>query len=643
MFNKKYISDFGIKQYNEILNNRHALKEIADAYINQYNNPSYECTIAFKESLDHFVLQQIKSNNMNGDKLKNYYDFLFYIYNNRKSESQLHLEYNTNVVLRDKDGQNLLMQYYRKYHTNINYDTVVQDVNRNNMTIKNISNKMKNGLELSQLELNLLSDYLYTTREFNNNVYGMFIEYLLNNNLKINNSPQIMAAYIAYLPKIFGDNCEYSRIILSNGYGSGSKLNILPSYLNKERENNQIAYLGLYSTGSRFISVDWNLLKDLDLNSSLSLNYSRIKPKKTHTEVKKKDLYWITMVCFHELTHQVQNRLKTSTSINSSGLAQIIKEAKHVKTDNIEDHDSIESEIEADENAWQKMFYFILKYEKNKESRERNTNKCLTNQKAVFARRAILTKYNSKDNFFADDMKIISSYFKNEDAKVRESYRLYFKKMLSKYPMMNKIFSDNGEVKTTLLLNENITSKNATGLDNNIMSSELSNYILTYGYKTLKNHILNDELSQKQVDNLLINIYNTYHLDKMFVDSLSKTDLDQYKDTTTNFDFTNIRNKYLEKFKNVAELVYKERELLSIIKKRYPEYNVEYSNPNYVIYNYIDMFEILEKNSPNGIMEEEVNDIISQYENSGDTVLVELANQTKTRVVARQNKMGPLR
>lgn len=627
MYNDKYIGDFSEEMYLKYLSSPEELKQIADAYINQYQNPTYDSTIAFKESLDHYVLKQIKNNRLNSDLLKNYYDHIFYIYNERKSKGNIHLEYNTNIVLRDETGKKILMMYYEKYHSDINRNKLVESISKNDLILENISNKIRRNEILTQIEIDLLSDYLYTSRNLNNEIYSKFIEYLLNNNLNINNSPQLMAAYIAYLPQIFGDNCEESRIILSNGYTSDNPFSLSPSYLDKKRKEGIVKYRGLYSHSNKFISIDWNKLKDISLNSDESLNISRT------TSVK--DLYWISMVCFHELTHQIQTKLMNSPILNSSGLSQIIKYAKHDKTDNTLNHDSIESEIEADENAWKKMADFISKYRlrntllTDRDSVMGQIKKCYINKEAVFARRAIQTKYNSDERFFASDMKIIDNHFKNLNT--GQEYKQYFKQLLLKYPMMNKIFNEDGKVKTTLLLNENITSRDLSGNDKNIMSCELSDYILTEGYESLKKHVLQDELSETQVQNLMINIYNTYHLNKMFIRSLSKVDLSQYKDTKTNFDLNNIRNKYLEKFRDVARLVYRERKLIHIIKSRYPDYDVEkYADPKFAMWNFMDMFNYL-YNSSNGIINiAEISDIISNYEKSQDNVLVELANQAKS-------------
>lgn len=629
MYNDKYISDFNEEMYLKYLAHPEALKEIADAYINQYQNPTYDSTIAFKESLDHYVLKQIKNNGLKSDFLKNYYDYIFYIYNERKSKGDIHLECNTNIVLRDETGKKILMMYYDKYHSDINQNELIESINKNDSILENISNKIKRNEILSQIEIDLLSDYLYTSRNLNNETYSKFIEYLLNNNLNINNSPQIMAAYIAYLPQIFGDNCEESRIILSNGYTSDNSFSLSPSYLDKKRKEGIVKYWGLYSHSNKFISIDWNKLKDISLNSDESLNISRTNSVK--------DLYWISMVCFHELTHQIQTKLMNSPTLNSSGLSQIIKYAKLDKTDNTLNHDSIESEIEADENAWKKMADFISKYRlrstllTDRDSVMVQIKKCYINKEAVFARRAIQTKYNSDERFFASDMKIIENHFKNLNT--GQEYKQYFKQLLLKYPMMNKIFNEDGKVKTTVLLNENITSRDLSGNDKNIISCELSDYILTESYESLKKHVLQDELSETQVQNLMINIYNTYHLNKMFIRSLSKVDLSQYKDTKTNFDLNNIRNKYLEKFRNVARLVYRERKLIHIIKSRYPGYDVKkYADPKFAMWNFMDMFNYLYNSSNGNINLDEISDIVSSYEKSKDSLLMELANQAKTMV-----------
>lgn len=639
MYNEKYIRDFDEETYLKYLSNRNALKEIADAYINQYHNPTYDCTIAFKESLDHYILKQIKSNPnfIKTVQFKNYRDYLNYIFSNRISSGNNQLEYNTNILFSDEKAKKLILSYYNQNAQNKIKEIIEHNENR----VKVISNKLVKREKLSQIEFDFIGDYLYTKKDFNLPVYKNYIEYILNEmqyNPQLANSPQVIAGYIAYLPNFFKDGCENSRILLTNGYSSDYNY-ILPSVLNnivkQEKAKNgydkTIKYLGLYSSGDKYISISKSEVESLSLTSSESLDISRT--------MKNKDLYWISMVCFHELSHQYQARHMKDAKFNSSGFSMLLKRLMINKVDYSNNHDSYEMEIEADEISWKKMYDYIRKFRLGKTKATdkpyilEQLKKCQKNQKAVYSRRTFLTKKtSSKANYFEEDMEIINNNFK-----VINNYSLYFKKMREHYPMLQRLFTENGQIKTSIILNENITSKNMVGLENNIMSSEISNYILTNGYDTLKKHVLEDNLIKNQIRNLMINIYNTYHLDKMYIEALNKVDLNQFRETKHNFDLTNIREKYLERFIRIAQLVYKERELVQIIKRRYPNFDIEqFANPKYAIWNYEDMFNYLYNASKGIIYESELEDILKKYENSKDEVLMNLASKTRKALISRQ-------
>lgn len=647
MYVEKYINDFDEKLYKEFLSEPNKLKQLADAYISQYSNPTYDCTIAFKESLDHYIVKEYMSNPLfiNTKEFRNYVIYLKGIFSKRISVGNFRLEYNTNTVFQNEQLKNIFLSFYDN-DTRTKLESIIND---NSRIIDNIFIKMENSENLSQDEYNIVSDYLYTKRDFNDERYSKFVEYLLNDdNKNISNSPQIMAAYIAYLPKIYGEGCEYSRAILSNGIGKSKDINtILPNEIDMYRGQKKLRNWGFYSRGGQYISMGWNFLKDLNLHGNKSLDISRTKAGNgkydtlEEKEVAKEynDLYWISMTTFHEMTHQLQNNSMKSREFNSSGLAQLIKKTKGNDTDNTLNHDSIESEIEADEVAWDKMYSFICKYKLNsqnpnvdKKEVKEQLQKCIQNKEAVFARRAIQTKFNSNERFFAADIKEIKHKIDTD-----EEYKSYFKKIIGYYPMMSKIFDENGNVRTTIMFDNNLTSKNNAGNDENIMSCELSNYILNEGYSVLKYHLINDTLSKTQITNLMMNIYNTYHLEKKFINSFAKLNFSQLKETNTNFDYNNqeaLQKKYLEKFKNVASLVYKEREFVTIINKKYPEYKIEdFFEPKYAYWNYQDMFNHLFEAFNGNVEYDMISDILTKYESSGDPILVGIASETKKNII----------
>ena len=652
MYNEKYINDFKETIYKEALNNKNFLVEIANAYIKQYDSPTYEKTLAFKESLDHYVLKQLKENPTftSTEMYNNYLEYIKYIFLNRKTCGNINLEFNTNIVFSDK---NICDKVLSSYPNNAK-DKLKVIINQNEKYIQYISQKMYTKEPLSQVELNFIGDYLYTRKDLNSELYRKYVEYLLNDIKKcknVSNSPQIIASYIAYLPKIFGENCENSRILLTNGLSSKTEL-ILPSELdrikkkedleNRKLEDRIIKNLRLYSVGDKYISISKNEL-NFNLVGDKSLEYSRTLKKEN------KDLYWIAMVCFHELSHQYQTRKITVTEFNSSGLSILIRNLISAddgvnKADYNNNHDSYEMEIEADEMSWQKMYNFISKFRLaivNKEEKKEvleQIKKCKINEKAVYARRTFLTKRQSQDiksNYFMDDMKLIQENFKKSP-----KYAQWFNKMRNYYPMLKKLFDTDGNINTDILLNENITSVDTSGIGNNIMGTEVSNYILTKEINPLTKHLLNDDLTEKQVNNLMINIYNSYHLDKMFVSALSSKEvkLEQYDDTNHNFDLNKLSEKYLEKFSNVAHLVYVERLIISIINRRYPNYKVEeFAKPKYSIWNYNDMLGMLCENSINDIDISQIEEILLLYEKSGDQILVQLADNTR-KILMNQSK-----
>ena len=96
--------------------------------------------------------------------------------------------------------------------------------------------------------------------------------------------------------------------------------------------------------------------------------------------------------------------------------------------------------------------------------------------------------------------------------------------------------------------------------------------------------------------------------------------------------------KYLEKIKNVADLVYKERELITIINRKYSEYHIEkLFSSKYAIWNYIDMFNHLYDISNKQIDEKDLIDIVLKYDKSGDFVLRDLALFTRNSIGVQDN------
>ena len=114
MYIEIYITDINDEMSKYYLSDLQKLKQLADAYASQYNNPTYDCTIAFKESLDHYICREFSKNPniINTTEFKNYLQYINYIFAKRVGNNNSQLEYNTNVVLQNNELKNTILSFY---------------------------------------------------------------------------------------------------------------------------------------------------------------------------------------------------------------------------------------------------------------------------------------------------------------------------------------------------------------------------------------------------------------------------------------------------------------------------------------------------------------------------------------------------
>ena len=662
MYNSSYIEDFNENYYlkylpnidaktpEEIKNIELLLKDLADSYINQYIKPTYLETLAFKESLDHYVLKQLKTdpNFKNSSRFKLYCKYIRYIMVQRQTKEGLYLECSTNVLMNDSETRKLILSQLSEKEQNAIYHSA----RLNSQYLKTIAERLSANDKLTQQELDLLGDYLYTRKNTNTQLYSNYIKYLISEVPKyseIQDSPQMVAAYLAYHPHFYGNGCENSRIFYTNGYSNQtqyfipSEINkVIRNELNKPLQERSVMPNHAYSSGrNKCISMGADFIK-LNIHSDESLQKSR--------QFENKDLYWISMISFHELTHQYQQIQKRSKTYNSSGFAYLVADGLKRKKYK-EEHDNYEIEIDADETAWDRMVDFVRTYQTDVDKKIKQIKKCQNNKKAVYGRRTFITKLNSTnpEDYYKEDLRQMEENMKEMKKNGN------FTAVRNAFPMIQMLYTEDAEFRPQILLEKNITSKDEGCTDPHIMGCELADYILCEKYEELKEYISTNHITEHQSLHLLMNIYNSYHLKKTYLQALSEVEKDtkrkqeentnqddkntdiyngQYSQTKHHFDLTKVREKYLEKFKNIADLVYKEQEIADILQSRYPSYSLENftHNGKYASWNYEDAFNYLYDSSKGVIYDTEISDVIARYNSSNNQVLKTLAKQTQQSI-----------
>ena len=174
---------------------------------------------------------------------------------------------------------------------------------------------------------------------------------------------------ISYIPKVFGEGVDSSRVYL--GSTDGNKR------INWAHSSNIYPY----------VCLSYDDFKNIDINSFESIKKSRT--------FESNDIMFLIYVVSHELAHQKQHNDSVNGKIDGA-----IKEINMIlRKGNGEDdykrnHDADAIEIDADEKGWINCAIFANKFIKDKEISEQ----CRKNSKNVNLRKAFSLKKDENGN-----------------------------------------------------------------------------------------------------------------------------------------------------------------------------------------------------------------------------------------------------
>lgn len=667
MFNQTYINNFSENKYLEYLRNPKKLEFLKRKYLLQYidnsssierlksidkrrfeikkqgindseelrnlskeynfirdNNCSDAEKLAFKESLDHYILKRILEDKsfIETKEFENYWNYIKNLTIERKftaNNKDFYLELNTNVVFRNP---NIRKMIFSKFLSNNAITSNENLISTNNKIISRIVTRLKKREIVSQNELDFIGDYIYTSRDFSNDIAETFVEYMFNeieNNSTIKPSVPIMGAITSYFTQCYtkDDRVKNSRTFISD-FDRWTKPNTAHS-----------SGFGKYCV----------FQKDVILKTSL---ISKNSLKKSRT-FKENDLYFLMMVSFHELTHEYQKNKAKDKVCTSSGLSNIIK---NVLQDNLSrkgkngkvtdeykiNHDSVEYEIEADEESWRQCKRFIAvhcrqyAYKHGKKSSMELELMCKKNADEVNARRIFSLKQNKDGN-----LEPYATYdVRNTIEIVKQNPNI-----LKQYPMLKKFFNESGYLKIEAIFT-NITDLDGFGLEPNNSGLEFATYMINNESNSILKEIASGKLKESQIDTLMLNVYNVIHQNVLKIRSFEKINLNNFDETVHRYDlkkhYNSIFNHY---FIECAKQIYYALQFMYHIRKNYPNINskkyFEYFNKYYIGY-FGELFKKIK-----GIEKKKLIAICEKYDASNTPELIELSSYIKAQLSIKQN------
>ncbi|MBB1536413.1 hypothetical protein HG462_003505 [Candidatus Saccharibacteria bacterium] len=168
-------SEARIPKYEKILSNLDLLKTASQNYLEQYQpeSKSRADILSTKDLLDHYVVGQLSSANakdfIKSDQFKNYSS---YIVNTARQKVQIingkkyYPELATNPVLSNPEYRRLVISELQPADQ---VNRIVNNLNKNEAEykgfLKTIENRLENRASVSQGELNMVGDYLYSGKD----------------------------------------------------------------------------------------------------------------------------------------------------------------------------------------------------------------------------------------------------------------------------------------------------------------------------------------------------------------------------------------------------------------------------------------------------------------------------------------------
>ena len=594
-------SSIRLPKYERILSNPNLLKTAQENYLGQYqpNSKSRADVLSSKDMLDHYIIGQLSGDSardfVNSEQFRNYAS---YIVDTARQKVQIingkkyYPELSTNPVLKNPRYRRLVISQLQPADQ---VDRIVRNLGESEAMyksyLKTIEGRLENRALVSQGELNMVGDYLYSGRDFGSGLAKKFACYMFNEARErrdLEPSTQIggaLANYFGYKDTL-DDRLKDRRIIIANNS-------------RYDNEKQKLTPVNIGVSCAEYCVLEQNKINRMSLSSDEGLSKSR---RETIS-----DLYSLMMVSFHELTHDYQKFMVADGKDNSSAMGHILnqvlrknknqcfplvdkninkvldKNGNEVKTDYYRaNHDSDEIEIQADEEAWRQCERFIIEHEvqynygkKDKAGKMRASDhwlKCDKNEQEVRTRRAFTLKVDENGQempYIQYDIEQLGKSIKGDP------------NIIKQYPQLSEFFDKSGFIKPDIFFNKRIASVDMHGHD--IITDDFGVEIATYALMDSSNvkNILsyiqnpNNNLTEAQVMRCVTNLWNVLHQDALKTRPLRKTNFENYSDTRARGKLTSVGDLKESYLKQYLHQLFNCTHIAEVLKDKYPQVGAE--------------------------------------------------------------------
>ena len=434
MYNEEFIELFDEYIYQNYLNDMDKLDYLMEQYIKRYTDDNVDGELlAFKESLDHYILKKISENRdyVKTKSFSNYYKFISKIY------YYIPTELVTNPVFRYRS---VVETACNLYETDKNvFPIYARNVKAMNNKVDCLNDRIKNNELLTQSDLDFLCRYYAGRRNYDDNFSNLitYIYTYLGKRTGLKCSYEVLDAINTYLPFEYNPQ-ELDEVSINSKFNPRNVRIVFTDIHNGKMWDSP----GCSCGNKPIVFMNRKMFKNIDFDSINDSSKAYLK--------RGSDFTFMMIVAFHELTHQMQFTKAMAQNLTEEGVMYSIHSLINGELcDYKKNHDNDDIEIDATKVGWDvcRSFYHSH-YKKN--DIERLSRNCYINGHTTRTRYGTAIKEFKNGKIMEKDVYDVSVLSQLVSKKPE---------ILCIFPCLKKIYNEDGSINQNVIYDSNFGSK----------------------------------------------------------------------------------------------------------------------------------------------------------------------------------------